>query len=209
MKQKSLFILILSIQLLLLISLKRDVKSEFLKIQNDTFSPLNKNEQHELDEGVKKLSEFLHFVKKTQTEPSFKKDKFTDGIICEVCHTVQNYIHNFLLQKYGLKYFFNALVLVCRLFLRSDVCNGLLNDYGPIIYDGIVDHYLDAEFICTTIRVCNNHFIRLNADDYARKVLKDKPVNITKPVINKNATTWKVLHVSDIHTDAGYMEVRL
>jgi len=180
--------------------------NNYEEIQTNTYSPLTLDEHNELTNGLNKLLEFFEFAKNTQTDPMFKKNKFTDGIICDACHSIQGRIHDFLLQKYGLKYLFAFGKLICSIFTDYKVCSGALDNFGNIIYDGIVNHYFDTEYICTLFYACTNHFIRLNADDYAREVLKDKPVNLTMPSVNVNATTWKVLHVSDIHTDEEYTQ---
>ena len=100
---------------------------------------------------------------------------------------------------------------MCSIFTEYSVCIGALDNFGNIIFDGVINHYFDSEFVCTTIKACSNHFIALNADDYARSLLKDKPLNSSNWYNNKiqtNSTILKVLHVSDIHTDQDYQEVK-
>jgi len=81
-----------------------------------------------------------------------------------------------------------------------------------------LDHYFTGEYICNYHLICKqDHFKYLTAEKYAERVLKNNSTealnyeNILKEIkhvdlIDNNATTWKVLHVSDIHTDLGYAE---
>lgn len=45
----------------------------------------------------------------------------------------------------------------------------------------------------------------MNPDDYARELLKDKPIKVLPEITNRKIL--KVLHMSDVHTDLKYFEV--
>ena len=77
--------------------------------------------------------------------------------------------------------------------------------WAPTIIDALIEHYFDAEYICTNKLICSfSHFQRLNPDDYARELLKDKPKKALPVITNKKIL--KVLHMSDVHTDLKYQE---
>lgn len=97
-------------------------------------------------------------------------------------------------------------VLLCSIGLEFKVCQGTIAEFGPNVYNSLLDHYFSAEAMCTLFWMCPNHFVELNADDYARELLKDKP-NKVNPKIDSNAKIWKILHVTDIHTDPSYAQV--
>lgn len=77
--------------------------------------------------------------------------------------------------------------------------------WAPTVIDALIEHYFDAEYLCSVPIICKyEHFQRLNPDVYAKELLKDKPEN-KAPVITGNRTL-KVLHMSDVHTDLKYQE---
>lgn len=132
----------------------------------------------------------------------------TDSVICKACLWSFTKFHQFLHKKYGLTLLNEVLALLCASTVEYSVCRKAIYLYSPQVYDSILEHYLDAEFICTKTHLCKvAHYIELNVDDYAKKVLEDKPQN--KPAIpNEKAPKLKFLHVTDIHTDLLYKEVK-
>lgn len=142
-----------------------------------------------------------------------KKDDHTDGFICKTCLWSMTHFHNLLEKKYGLSLFNYFLTLLCRIGVDKTVCQEAINLYSPVIIDSIIEHYLDAEYICTLTYICRfSHFRELNPDEYARELLKDKPSK--EEIMTRNAKNkifgqkkLKVLHVTDIHTDLNYIEV--
>jgi len=131
----------------------------------------------------------------------------TDGILCKTCLWTFTKFHQFLHKKHGLTLLNEILALLCATTVDYSICRKAIYLYSPQIYDAILEHYLDAEYICTKSNMCKvSHYIELNPDDYARYLLLDKPENIDlKP--NEQAKKLKFLHVTDIHTDLLYKEV--
>lgn len=65
---------------------------------------------------------------------------------------------------------------------------------------------MTGEYICSFSVICDYlHVEKLNPDDYARELLKDKQKK-TLPEIAENPKKWKVMHLTDLHTDLHYTE---
>jgi len=73
----------------------------------------------------------------------------------------------------------------------------------------VINRFFDPDIICSGIWACQNVFVKMTTDDFAKDLLKDKPVNLTLPQINSFSGNWKVLHIADIHTDMEYHEVKI
>jgi sphingomyelin phosphodiesterase len=104
---------------------------------------------------------------------------------------------------------FEFWVFICEhiVGLSHPACDGYVNQYGHVMIDAVIDHYLTGEFICTFTHMCKDkHFVILEGEEYARDLLKDKPLGLPQPEINTNATTLKIMHITDIHTDTKYAE---
>ena len=104
-------------------------------------------------------------------------------------------------------------IWLCSWGLKYEVCKGSVELWGNTVLDAVIEHYLDYEYICSSRFVCQfSHYLELNPDDYARKLLEDKPnrteiINYhTKNERNVNKI-YKVLHITDLHTDFIYTEV--
>jgi sphingomyelin phosphodiesterase len=182
--------------------------TENISTQN---SPLTLDEHNEITNAITNIYNFIEKTKNNQEKIKFLKslsaNNHKDSFLCKSCLWFFGHMHSFLMKKYGVKATFYLLTLVCSLGMSKNVCNEYLNLYGPVIYDSIVDHYINGEYVCSLTRVCKDeHFIKLNADDYAKDLLKDKPLNVTTPFIDIQAPTWKVLQVADLHVDYLYLE---
>ena len=130
-----------------------------------------------------------------------------DGILCKSCLYVFKTIHNFLDKKYGFSFLFQLIGLLCEYVIQFEksVCKHAIEMWAPTITDALIEHYLDAEYICTNRLICQfDHYKELNADEYATRLLKDKPEKI-KPNITSEKIL-KILHMSDVHTDLKYQE---
>jgi sphingomyelin phosphodiesterase len=133
----------------------------------------------------------------------------TDSLLCKTCLYTFNKFHQLLDKKYGLRLFEELIAKICSIGLEYEVCKNAIDLYAPVVINSLIEHYLDAEYICTNKFICKfDHYVKLNPDDYARKLLNDKPANII-PTIDEASPVLKVLHVTDIHTDMKYEEVFL
>jgi len=129
----------------------------------------------------------------------------TDSYICQACLWTTSKIQK-LAMNYGWFVMNPVAVILFSVGLQYKVCQGIIGEFGPNVYDSLLDHYFSPEAVCTILWVCPHHFVLLDADDYAYDLLKDKK-NQTLPKIDKEAKVWKALHVTDIHTDPYYKQV--
>jgi hypothetical protein len=177
-------------------------------VKSDEIGPVTKEEFEEIDEEVKKAVDFFIISKGLNvTEGYVPFTNHTDSFICKTCLYTFTKFHNFLDKKYGLRVLNEFMALLCSVVVDHSVCKKIINLYAPIVIDSFVEHYLDAEYICSNKLICKfQHYQELEADDYAKKVLADKPDYI-KPELDESTPTFKILHVTDIHTDLLYEEV--
>ena len=148
----------------------------------------------------------LKNVVKSQIEAS-KVGNHTDSLICKTCLWTFSKYHNLLEKKYGLTLFNEFLSLVCAIGLDYKICKEAISLYSPTVIDSLIEHYLDAEYICTKTKICKfSHYNELDPDEYAKELLKDKPAKKSQKV-DDSSQILKVLHVTDIHTDLLYDEV--
>lgn len=193
------------------------------------FGPWNKFDTMVIDETINEIINVFKAKKDANNQTIINSLKFLvndgndelvndhkDGLLCRSCLWTFGKFHNLLEKHYGLTILTTFASVICSTFLEFKICRQAVNLYTPTVLDALIEHYLDAEYICTWTHVCKyRHYVELNADDYARELLKDKPafdkpVNVT--VFESNSTyaagkPVKFLHVSDIHTDLHYEEV--
>jgi hypothetical protein len=188
--------------------------------ENDNLQrPLTKEAFTEIKEVVNKVIEFVELKEKSSNEEVKETNlrNHTDSFICKSCLYTFNKFHIFLKKKYGFIIIEEVLAALCSLNLKHYICQKIIKLYAPTVVDSLIDHYFNPEYICTNRLICKfNHFIKLNPDDYARELLKDKPKQLNDNdksnkqnnlIHDPSAPKWKVLHVSDIHTDLEYSEV--
>jgi hypothetical protein len=175
---------------------------EYLEIKQEA-----QNAVDVLRQGID-FQDFASSRKNSTFSPEMNQNKnHTDSYICKACLWSFGKYHNLLEKKYGLTLLNEFLTLFCAVGLDYHVCKQAINLYSPTMVDSLVEHYLDAEYICTKTKLCKNaHYVELNADDYAKEVLRDKP-NKIEAKSDPFSSTLKVLHVTDIHTDLLYEEV--
>jgi sphingomyelin phosphodiesterase len=175
------------------------------KIVEDSYGPLTQEQENKITEHLAQLQ--LLVESKSKLENNFLGVmKHEDGIICKSCRFTVDAISEII--QFGFKRlgFFRLLSFFCRFTMTKEACDGYVYHFGPVIVDSLAEHYINGEYICTLMKICSSsHFIELNADDYARELLRDKPA--VEPIkIDQNAKTWRALHVTDIHTDLKYTE---
>jgi hypothetical protein len=167
------------------------------------YGPFNELEYKEMNEEVNNVVNFINYHNITNTPGNH-----TDSLICKTCLYTFNKFHQLLDKKYGLRLFEELIARICSIGLEYEVCKKAIGLYAPVVIDSLIEHYLDAEYICTYRFICQfDHYVKLNPDDYARRLLQDKPTNII-PDVDLLAPILKVLHVTDIHTDLKYEEVK-
>ncbi len=158
------------------------------------------------------LNNLTYFLQDLENEKNTFLNNFSghkDSLLCKGCQWVTKNFYGLVSKTYHRIGLFNLLSFICDKFvhLSQAACDGYINNYGHVILDSLMDHYMTPEYICTKLSICKNiHYQLLDADDYAKNLLIDKPKTIKKSTINNSATTWKMLHVTDIHTDTQYIE---
>lgn len=126
----------------------------------------------------------------------------THRLLCGPCHYVMNKVHFIAKKKIGLGLLKFLVIEACSLFTGRSVCKGAIDMYADVVVDALIDHYVDAELVCTQLRVCKKHYTKLRADDYAKEVLKNKPE--TEQPTFPSSRKLKILHISDTHIDPEY-----
>ncbi len=161
--------------------------------------------------SIEKLMNFLNseivdsLINISESKEVFEEDeeqKKKGYPLCGPCHYISRNLHSILKKKFGFNLLLNLITDACSLFLAKDVCHDAIFLYANIVVDSILDHYVEPEFICTKLRVCGQHFVTLHADDYAKEVFKDKPAK--EDVSFQSETSFKILHLTDTHTDPEY-----
>jgi len=100
-----------------------------------------------------------------------------------------------------------ALERICRSRMDSTFCSDYIKTFGDIILDSIVFEGVNNTVVCQKFAMCPYTFDRNALDAYVQDVLQGKPApNVPAPT---NRSTYSILHVSDIHIDFFYQEVRI
>ena len=165
----------------------------------------------------------LPLTKNEETQINLKATDTTDKIIlliskllnvigenkldlgCGVCTATLLEFNN-ILNTHGTKGFFSYINKICLfLYKYENFCDTLIEGYGYVLIDGLIDKFIKNNFLCQKLKFCEDKTKYLNVDDYAKKLLSDKPTK-TKEKINKNSKKIKMLQVSDLHYDLHYIE---
>lgn len=138
---------------------------------------------------------------------SMSSNVFRKGSKCTKCKTIVDGLKSILMLKFGRKGLHKLLVLICKKAkLREDMCVPVIDKYAPGMLDNIISYIFNSNEVCYLINACDDRPRRLHADDYARRLLKDKPINLTHPPIDVNAKTLRMAVVTDVHLDLNYQE---
>ena len=130
------------------------------------------------------------------------------SLSCSLCEDTLDKIQSIILVKYGEEGLYKFCSKLCSIVLDEKVCYAAIQRYGPIALDSLIKRATDKKIICSTLNLCPSSFDYISIEDYAKRVLSDKPENIDslKPKINMNGKTLNVLQVTDIHLDLNYKE---
>jgi len=131
------------------------------------------------------------------------------GIKCDVCSFVVDVLKNYLLQKNGFEKFYELVKQICHFTKLDDrVCDGAIDHYDDIVVDAFLRRFLKGDYVCTLVKICNDTTEYDTIDDYARRILADKPETKEREVVPKknDEDYYKVLQVTDIHLDMEYKE---
>ena len=139
----------------------------------------------------------------------FGLSSVSGGITCEVCSFVVDVVKNFLMQKKGFEKFYNLISQICHLTkMDNKVCDGALEHYKDIVVDSFFRRFLDGDYICSLLKVCNDTTEYETIDDYAKKILGNKPPIKEREIVERknDDNYYKVVQVTDIHLDMEYEE---
>jgi len=88
----------------------------------------------------------------------------------------------------------------------SSLCDGLINTYGDVVYGSIMDLDATPLEVCQGLSFCPAPINQTELDEYIQTILEDRPDdNIPTP---SGQSTYNVLHLTDVHIDLLYKEVR-
>ena len=128
---------------------------------------------------------------------------------CEVCSFAVDVVKNYLLEKKDFKHFIALVTQICYLTkYDKKVCDGAIDRYKDIVIDSFIKRFLDGNYVCTVTNMCKDTTEYESIDDYAKRILEDKPAPKEREIVErKNEDNYyKVLQVSDIHLDMEYEE---
>ena len=163
------------------------------------------DEQYEVEDLALKL---------TKQDSNFLKyfldiTSVSGGLDCTVCSFAIDVLKNYLLQKNGFEKFYALVETICHFTKIDDrVCDGAIAHYKDIVLDSLIRRFVDGDYICSLLNICQDTTDYETIDDYAQRILKDKPETKPKEVVKtKNDDDYyKVVQVTDIHLDLDYKE---
>jgi len=139
----------------------------------------------------------------------FDLSSVSGGMSCSVCSFVIDVLKNYLLQKNGFEKFYALLEDICH-FTKIDnkVCDGAINLYKDVVLDSFIRRFVNGDYLCSLAKICNDTTEYESIEDFARRILKDKPEVKKKEIIKtkNNEDYYKVVQVTDIHLDMEYKE---
>ena len=166
---------------------------------------LTLQEQFEIEdlanEIIKKNGEFIM--------NQFGLSSVSGGITCEACSFIVDVVKNFLMQKKGFEKFYNLLKQICHIsYVENKVCDGAIDHYKDIVVDSFFRRFLDGDYICALIKICNDTTEYETIDDYAKRILGNKPPTQEREIVEKknDDNYYKVVQITDIHLDMEYEE---
>ena len=111
--------------------------------------PFSEIEYVEMRNEAEKVSDFILNYMINNNSTDNRSTNHTDSFICKTCLWTFTKFHNLLDKKYGMRIFGELLAILCSVATDYQVCRKAINLYSPVVVDSIIEHYLDAEYICT------------------------------------------------------------
>ena len=162
--------------------------------------PLTNNEELSLNKTTSLLfQEFSHFI-----ISHLKNQKNSNnGFLCNKCEDLVYKLQN-IINTYGTKGFYHLITLLCLSIYDYDICDQNIQSYGFVLIESFINQFIKDLSLCKKLHFCKDDKEYINVDDYAKRVLSDKPTNKTKEKINKNSKNLKMLQITDLHIDLNY-----
>lgn len=90
---------------------------------------------------------------------------------------------------------------------NESVCQGIMKDYFDAFVDNFFARYLTSQHVCVFLNACQSHDVPVDFESWKEAILATKP-SVNKDNNKNNSTsnnqTFKVLHLTDLHTDLEY-----
>ena len=166
---------------------------------------LSLQEQYEIEDLA------LELVRKNG--PSLRRllelSSVSGGISCSLCSFTVDVLKNYLLQKNGFEKLYDLVKNICH-FTKIDnkVCDGAIDHYKEIVMDSFIKRFVNGDYICSLINICEDTTEYESIEDFARRILKDKPPVKEREIVKRknDEDYYKVVQLSDIHLDMEYKE---
>jgi sphingomyelin phosphodiesterase len=132
-----------------------------------------------------------------------------NSMTCTTCSFLVDVIKNFLLQKVGFDKFYQIIKNICHITVfPAEVCDGAVDLYADLVVDSFFKRFLDGDWICSLIKICQDTKEYESIEEFAERILKDKPESIEREVVKRknDEDYYKVVQITDIHLDMEYKE---
>ena len=139
----------------------------------------------------------------------FDVTSVSGGMSCSLCSFTIDVFKNYLLQKNGIEKFYALMKEICHFTKIDDkVCDGAISLYGDIVIDSFIRRFINGDYLCSLLKVCNDTTEYESVEDFARRILNDKKKIKEREIVKtKNDDNYyKVVQVTDIHLDMYYKE---
>jgi len=124
---------------------------------------------------------------------------------CPLCQTIIKQIRELIIKKYGYEGLLKFFISLCNLALDADFCENAIRGYGPVFFDSLSKLIINEKKLCQIINLCESKQKKINVDEYAKNLLKNKP-DKKKEKLPKEGKTIKMLQLTDVHLDLLYKE---
>ena len=105
---------------------------------------------------------------------------------CEVCSFAVDVVKNYLSQKKDFKHFIALVTQICYLTkYDKKVCDGAIDRYKDIVIDSFIKRFLDGNYVCTVTNMCKDTTEYESIDDYAKRILEDKPAPKEREIVER------------------------
>ena len=139
----------------------------------------------------------------------FDLSSVSGGLSCSVCSFAVDVLKNYLLQKNGFEKFYALLENICHFTkIDDEVCDGAIEHYKDIVIDSVFRRFIDGDTVCSFLKICNDTTEYETVEEFAERILKNKPEIKNKEIIKRKNDDdyYKVVQVTDIHLDMEYKE---
>ena len=126
----------------------------------------------------------------------------SDGA-CTTCQTLADYVVRLPENKKVFDFLAGIFEYICRKVTDEVICEGVTNEFGVVLIESLLNKVFNPLNFCNLHGFCSDYKkVELSIDDYAQRVLNDKPV--PHPRVPTHRSSYKVLHLTDTHVDLLY-----